>query len=55
VAAFYIWRRKKILTLEFHVDYWNDLVQRVAGNWKDPFKRTKKPGVGAQPCPATFS
>ena len=43
---------KKILTLEFHVDYWNDLVQRVAGNWKDPFSKNEKTQRlrGAVPC-----
>jgi len=26
-----------ILNLEFHVDYWNQLQYRSAGNWEDPF------------------
>ena len=41
MAAFYIWRRKTILTPEFHVDYWNDLVWGAAGNWKDPFSKNE--------------
>lgn len=26
-----------IVALEFHVDYWNDLVYGAAGKWEDPF------------------
>ena len=26
-----------VLALEFHVDYWDDLVYGAAGKWKDPF------------------
>ncbi len=26
-----------IVALEFHVDYWDDLVYGLAGKWKDPF------------------
>lgn len=26
-----------VITLEFHVDYWNDLDYGMAGQWKDPF------------------
>ena len=29
--------RDGILALEFHVDYWDDLVYGSAGKWKDPF------------------
>ena len=29
--------RDGILALEFHVDYWDDLVYGAAGRWKDPF------------------
>ncbi len=29
--------RDGILALEFHVDYWDDLVHGAAGKWKDPF------------------
>ena len=29
--------REGILALEFHVDYWDDLVYGSAGKWKDPF------------------
>ena len=28
---------KDILNLEFHVDYWNQLQYRSAGNWVDPY------------------
>ena len=31
--------RTGVLALEFHVDYWNDLVYGSAGKWKDPFSR----------------
>ncbi|MDH3637679.1 MAG: DUF1223 domain-containing protein [Gammaproteobacteria bacterium] len=27
----------QVLALEFHVDYWDDLVYGSAGKWKDPF------------------
>lgn len=29
--------RSDIVALEFHVDYWDDLVYGSAGRWKDPF------------------
>jgi len=29
--------RKGIIALEWHVDYWDDLVYGLAGRWKDPF------------------
>ncbi len=29
--------REGILALEFHVDYWDDLVYGKAGQWRDPF------------------
>ncbi len=29
--------RKHLVVLEYHVDYWNDLVYGSAGKWKDPF------------------
>lgn len=29
--------RDDIVALEFHVDYWDDLVYGLAGSWKDPF------------------
>ena len=29
--------RPGVVALEFHVDYWDDLVYGSAGNWKDPF------------------
>lgn len=29
--------REGILALEFHVDYWDNLVYGAAGQWKDPF------------------
>ena len=29
--------RRDVIALEFHVDYWNDLVYGSAGQWKDPF------------------
>ena len=29
--------REEILALEFHVDYWDNLVYGSAGRWKDPF------------------
>ncbi len=29
--------RADVVALEFHVDYWNDLVWGSAGNWEDPF------------------
>jgi len=29
--------RKDLVALEWHVDYWNDLVYGFAGKWKDPF------------------
>ncbi len=30
-------RRPRVVALEFHVDYWDDLVYGSAGKWKDPF------------------
>ncbi len=30
-------KRTDVVALEFHVDYWNDLVYGSAGKWKDPF------------------
>ena len=32
-------RRKDVLALEFHVDYWDDLVFGEAGRWKDVFSK----------------
>ncbi|MDD9878546.1 MAG: DUF1223 domain-containing protein [Magnetovibrio sp.] len=29
--------RKDLVALEWHVDYWDDLVYGFAGKWKDPF------------------
>jgi len=29
--------RPDVIALEFHVDYWDDLVYGSAGKWKDPF------------------
>ena len=29
--------RSDVIALEFHVDYWDDLVYGAAGKWKDPF------------------
>lgn len=29
--------RADVIALEFHVDYWDDLVYGSAGKWKDPF------------------
>jgi len=34
-------QEKTILALEFHVDYWDDLVYGAAGKWKDPFSRNE--------------
>lgn len=31
--------QKSVLALEFHVDYWDDLVYGSAGKWKDPFSK----------------
>lgn len=30
---------KSVIALEFHVDYWDDLVYGAAGKWKDPFSK----------------
>jgi len=30
---------ENILNLEFHVDYWNQLQYRDAGNWEDPYSK----------------
>lgn len=30
---------KTVIALEFHVDYWDDLVYGAAGKWKDPFSK----------------
>ena len=32
-------RRKDVLALEFHVDYWDDLLFGEAGRWKDVFSK----------------
>ncbi len=32
---------KNVIALEFHVDYWDDLVYGSAGVWKDPFSSRK--------------
>ena len=29
--------REGVIALEFHVDYWNDLIYGLAGKWEDPF------------------
>ncbi len=29
--------RSDVIALEFHVDYWDDLIYGSAGKWKDPF------------------
>ncbi|MBL1146123.1 MAG: DUF1223 domain-containing protein [Pseudomonadota bacterium] len=29
--------RPDVITLEYHVDYWNELVYGLAGRWKDPY------------------
>ena len=31
--------QKSLIALEFHVDYWDDLVYGAAGKWKDPFSK----------------
>lgn len=31
--------QKSVLALEFHVDYWDDLVYGAAGKWKDVFSK----------------
>lgn len=33
--------RADVLPLEFHVDYWDDLVYGAAGVWKDPFSSAR--------------
>ena len=33
--------REDIVALEFHVDYWNDLVYGSAGKWEDPFSNNE--------------
>ncbi len=33
--------RPEVLALEFHVDYWNDLVYGAAGNWRDVHSRAE--------------
>ena len=33
--------RSDVVALEFHVDYWDDLVYGSAGRWKDPFSSRK--------------
>ena len=30
-------KRRDVVALEYHVDYWDDLVYGSAGKWKDPF------------------
>jgi len=32
-------QEKSVLALEFHVDYWDDLVYGAAGKWKDVFSK----------------
>lgn len=32
-------KKPKIVALEFHVDYWDDLVYGAAGKWKDVFSK----------------
>ncbi len=32
-------QRPDVVALEFHVDYWDDLVYGSAGTWKDPFSQ----------------
>ncbi len=34
-------KRADVIALEFHVDYWDDLVYGSAGKWKDPFSSAK--------------
>tara|TARA_R110000787_G_scaffold9400_1_gene32858 strand:- start:541 stop:1308 length:768 start_codon:yes stop_codon:yes gene_type:complete len=34
-------RERTVLALEFHVDYWDDLVYGAAGKWKDPFSKAE--------------
>ncbi len=29
--------RPAVIALEYHVDYWNDLIHGLAGRWRDPF------------------
>jgi hypothetical protein len=31
--------RRDVVALEYHVDYWDDLVYGSAGRWKDPFSQ----------------
>ena len=33
----YYTERAGVVPLEFHVDYWDELVYGSAGSWKDPF------------------
>ncbi|MFT5115016.1 MAG: hypothetical protein ACI8P9_004359 [Parasphingorhabdus sp.] len=33
--------RPEVIALEFHVDYWDDLVYGSAGVWKDPYSKAK--------------
>ena len=32
--------QKSVIALEFHVDYWDNLVYGAAGKWKDPFSKS---------------
>ena len=34
-------KRSDVIALEFHVDYWDNLVYGSAGKWKDPFSSPK--------------
>jgi hypothetical protein len=31
--------QNSVIALEFHVDYWDDLVHGAAGKWRDPFSK----------------
>ena len=33
--------REDVIALEFHVDYWDDLVYGLAGKWEDPFSKPR--------------
>ena len=33
------YKLKTVLDLQFHVDFWDDLVYGAAGKWKDPFSK----------------
>lgn len=34
-------KASNIIALEFHVDYWDDLIYGSAGSWKDPFSSSQ--------------